>query len=120
KMIVAGLLTGAMTTMALATASSGLKAGEAVSPFEPTHVSGPLKGTNSCPPCTYGILPQVQVWVNADNPENVEAIAKLLNDESASKKAAKLQTFLIFVTDGKDASLKERLEKLGQKAGGNV
>ena len=29
---------------------SGLAVGEMVTPFHPQHVSGPLKGTDECPP----------------------------------------------------------------------
>jgi hypothetical protein len=29
---------------------SGLNVGEMVTPFHPQHVTGPLKGTDACPP----------------------------------------------------------------------
>jgi hypothetical protein len=122
KIIVVSMLAASFAAVALAkTANSGLRAGEFVTPFEPTHVTGPLKGTNSCPPCTYGVLPQVQVWVNADKAENVAALAKLLNDATEAKKDAKLRTFVIFVTDSKHTSaLKDYLPKLAERVGNSV
>jgi hypothetical protein len=78
---------------------SGLKIGEMVSAFDPHHITGPLKGTNSCPPCTYGNRPAVQVWVNGDDSANIEAMAKLLDKEAAAMKNAELKTFMIVVTE---------------------
>lgn len=91
-------MTAAMAAIAAAP-TSGLKVGEMVSAFHPTHVSGPHKGTDACPPCTYGNLPQVQVWVNGDDAANVTEIARVLNQNTIERKSAKLKTFVIFVTD---------------------
>lgn len=87
-------------------ANSGLNVGETVSAFHPTHVAGPHKGTKACPPCTYGMLPQVQVWLNNDSPENAAAIAKTLQGTMEAHKDSKLKTFMIFVAPGSDTDAK--------------
>ena len=92
-------MAAALAAIAATPANSGLKVGEMVSAFHPQHVSGPHKGTDACPPCTDGNRPQVQVWVNADDAANVTEIARLLNENTISKKGAKLKTFVIFLTD---------------------
>ncbi len=75
---------------------SGLNVGEMVTPFHPTHVSGPHKGTDACPPCTYGNKPQVQVWVNEDSDANVMAISQALSTQVTSSKTD-LKAFVIKV-----------------------
>ena len=35
---------------ALTGVESGLNVGDMVTPFNPTHIAGPDKGTNKCPP----------------------------------------------------------------------
>ena len=76
----------AIPVMATAPATSGLEVGEMVTPFHPTHVSGPDAGTDTCPPCKYGNRPQVQVWTNMDAPENVMGLAKHLSAKVDSSK----------------------------------
>ncbi len=88
----------ALAVPALASLTSGLNVGQQVSAFHPTHVAGPHKGTDACPPCTYGMQPQVQVWVNGDSEANISAIAKVLNDRSQWKGTG-LKPFIIFVSD---------------------
>jgi hypothetical protein len=80
---------------------SGLAIGEMVTPFHPKHVSGPLKGTDSCPPCTYGDRPAVQVWVNGDDPKNVAEITKWLSSAVTKYNKAEFKAFVIVLTDGK-------------------
>ncbi len=114
------LAMGTLSAIALTPANSGLKVGEMVSAFHPSHVTGPHKGTDACPPCTYGNLPQVQVWVNGDSPENVAAVAKLLNQTMAEKKASKLKGFVIFLTtDGQTKTTASMIEGLATKTGVN-
>lgn len=103
KAVVLLSMTAAMAAFAVAP-NSGLKVGEMVSAFHPQHVSGPHKGTDACPPCTYGNLPQVQVWVNGDDAANVTEIARVLNQNTIERKNAKLKTFVIFVTDNPKAT----------------
>lgn len=99
---------------------SGLKVGEMVSAFHPKHVSGPHKGTDACPPCTYGNRPQVQVWVNGDNPENVAKIAKRLNAAVNAKKSKELKAFVIVLTDSdKVNETKLAIETIAGKTNAN-
>lgn len=92
------ILVAALALPVLANApDSGLKVGELTSAFEPHHVSGPDKGTDTCPVCKYGDRPAVQVWVNGDEPENVVAIAKDLDNKMASSKA-EFRAFVVYLT----------------------
>lgn len=77
---------------------SGLKVGEMVSAFHPTHIAGPDKGTDTCPPCKYGNRPAVQVWTNGDDAENVVALANNLN-ERVTKSAHEFRGFVINLTE---------------------
>jgi protocatechuate 3,4-dioxygenase beta subunit len=100
KQILAGVLFTSLGVTALAGAlSSGLRVGDNVSPFEPTHVTGPDKGTQTCPVCKYGATPAVQVWVNGDSIKNVVPIAKELN---AKVEGSKFRAFIVFLIDPKD------------------
>src|ERR1019366_6995653 len=53
---------------------SGVAKGGVLSAFEPYHVSGADKNTETCPVCKYPTNPAVQVWVNTDDAKNVAAI----------------------------------------------
>jgi len=49
-------------------------------------------------------VPQIQVWINNDNPENVEKLVKTLDDSVTSNKDKRLKAFVIVVTsDSKKA-----------------
>lgn len=72
--------------IALGALQSGLKVGDTVTPFHPTHLSGPDKGTDTCPPCKYGNRPAVQAWFHMDSEANMTAIARELNSAVASSK----------------------------------
>jgi len=117
----AAILVAAVSVTAFAmrgAVESGLKVGEMVSAFHPNHVSGPHKGTDTCPPCTYGNMPQVQVWVNGDDSKNVEAIAKLLDTRVGDWKKSKLKAFVIFVTDSaNNAATTKNIEDIASKTG---
>jgi len=102
-------------------AESGIKVGEYVSAFHPHHISGPHKGTDACPPCTYGALPAVQVWVNGDDIANVEKVAKLLNDRVGDWNKSKFKAFFIFVTDGaKKADTTKMIETVVGKVNAKI
>lgn len=77
--------------------TSGLNVGEMVTPFHPTHLSGPDKGTDTCPPCKYGARPAVQVWNNGDAEANIGEIAKVLSAEVKDSKS-ELKGFIINLT----------------------
>src|SRR5438552_1419506 len=57
---------------------SGVERGGMLSPFRPTHVTGPDRGTRTCPVCTDSGSPVVQVWVNTDDDKNVRALVACL------------------------------------------
>ncbi len=88
----------AIPVVALAPKSvtSGLEVGEVVTPFHPNHVSGPHKGTDACPPCTYGNRPQVQIWVHGDKVADVMKFAQVLDKKMAADDQFK--GFVIFLT----------------------
>jgi hypothetical protein len=119
KIFGTALMGAAFALTALASGpDSGLNVGEGVTPFNPKHVTGPNKGSNACPPCTYGARPQVQVWVNGDNMRNVVDIAKLLNDSVKEMKASELKAFVIFLVDKEKAGeLEAMLPKLAERIG---
>ncbi len=85
---------------------SGLRVGETVTPFHPTHVTGPLKGTDKCPPCTYGARPQVQVWMNGHDTKNLVYITRLLDREMKANAKSELQAFVIVLTDTPEETAK--------------
>lgn len=123
KFVGAAVLVAAVsvTAFALNSVDSGLKVGDFVSAFHPTHVAGPFKGTDTCLPCTYGKMPQVQVWVNGDDEKNVEAIAKLLEKRTGEWKKSNLKTLVIFVTDGANkAATAKKIEAIAPRVGNNV
>ncbi|HRF59269.1 MAG TPA: hypothetical protein PLH94_05065 [Fimbriimonadaceae bacterium] len=98
KLLSSSIALGVLALAAFATnANSGLSVGEKVSAFHPTHVSGPLKDSTNCFPCTFKNRPQVQVWVNGDSMENVAAIAKMLDAKMRDDREFK--ALIVFVTN---------------------
>lgn len=116
KFLTTAVMASAFAVAAFAS-DSGLKVGEMVSAFHPSHVSGPHKGTDACPPCTYGNLPMVQVWVNGDDMANVINISKSLEKAVESKKGAQFKAFVIVLTD--QAKVKETAKALEAAADKN-
>jgi protocatechuate 3,4-dioxygenase beta subunit len=103
------------------TVDSGLKIGDFVSAFHPNHVTGPHKGTDTCPPCTYGKLPAVQAWANGDDSKNVEAIARLLDRKVGNWNKSEFKAFMIFVTDeSKKADTAKKIEEVAGKSGAKI
>ena len=86
---------GALGSAALA--KSGLRPGESVTAFTPTHVTGADAGTKTCPVCKYGKTPAVQVWVNGDSMENVAKIADVLEASIKMEGTDKLKAFVIYI-----------------------
>ena len=90
----------AVPALAMNGVDSGLGVGEMVPAFQPHHLSGPDKDTNTCPVCTYGALPAVQVWLNSNaTPEDITAFAKLLDKAATTHKKAEFKAFVINLTD---------------------
>lgn len=96
---------------------SGLQAGDMVSAFEPSHVTGPDAGTTTCPVCKYGKTPAVQVWVNGDKIENVAKIADALEAAIKMEGSDKLKGFIIFIkpTSMTEDALKGQLKMVADK-----
>ncbi|MFI5385455.1 MAG: hypothetical protein ACHQ50_04965 [Fimbriimonadales bacterium] len=46
------------------------------------------------------MVPQVQVWINNDDPTNVDKLTKSLDEAILVNKNARFMAFVIFVTDG--------------------
>lgn len=116
KALYASLFASAAVAAMAFAVDSGLKPGENVTPFHPTHVSGPLAKTDKCFPCTFQNRPQVQVWVNGDDMDNVASIAKTLNTAMGSNKDFK--GLVVFLTDGANKSkLNEKIAKAAATPG---
>ena len=95
----AALAVFAIPAVAMNGVESGLNVGETVTPFNPTHISGPDKGTDNCPPCTYGDRPAIQVWLSPkESAENVEAFAKAISEAVKTHKESEFKGFLINLT----------------------
>ncbi len=104
---------------AMAGPTSGLKLGEFASAFEPHHVSGADKGTDTCPVCKYGLLPGVLVWVNGEHPEQAIPLAKTLDAKLSKVGTDRLRAFFVFYNPGtKSASqYKADVAAMAAKAG---
>jgi len=96
--------------------ASGLNPGENVTPFHPTHVSGPLAGKKACFPCTFQNRPQVQVWVNGDDAKNVTAIATELQKQIDANKKSEFKAMVVWVTND-EAGATETIKNLVAKTG---
>ena len=115
---------GALAVLALAGFSksldSGLKVGETVFSFNPHHVTGPLKGTDSCPPCTYGNRPMVQAWVNGPDETTITSLAKSLDADMTAHADKQLKTFVIvLVNKDQIPSTESLLTSIAKKTGCN-
>ncbi|WP_197528725.1 YceI family protein [Aeoliella mucimassa] len=89
---------------------SGLAVGQSVEPWTPMHVSGPDKGTRTCPLCTYLARPAIVVFAKdgATTEKLVADVEKLL----AKHQSAELKGFVAVL----DAS-PGRLETLATEQG---
>jgi hypothetical protein len=98
------LFGSALAAVALAGGvNSGLNKGEDITPFHPSHFAGPLANSTSCFPCTFQNRPQVQVWVNGDNPANVAKIAKSLSAAMKANQKSEFKALVVFVAEGATA-----------------
>ena len=97
------MIAGFAAVMAVAAPGGGLKKGEAVTPFHPKHLAGPLAGSTDCFPCTFQNRPQVQVWVNGDSLTNVAGIAGTLSSAMKTYKAKEFKGLVVFLTTPKNA-----------------
>jgi len=114
----AALAAFAVPVIAMRTVESGLKAGESVTPFHPSHVSGPLAGTKNCFPCTFQARPAVQIWVNGETDENIIALAKSLQMNIDSHKDAEFKAMIVMVGMSTDCTAcNGHLTKIAEKSG---
>jgi hypothetical protein len=99
KKSVLGFTIAAVGFAALAAAAptSGLKAGEGIAAFHPTHLVGPLANSEKCFPCTFQNRPQVQVWVNGDSMDNVVKIAKNLEKAVEANKSKEFKAMIVML-----------------------
>ncbi len=103
-------------TALAASLTSGLTKGQDVSPFHPKHVVGALANSEKCFPCTYKNRPQVQVWVNGDDVNNVLAIAKELNNAQNTFSGKEFKALVVFIApESKQAALKKTLVDAAKK-----
>ena len=79
-------------------ASSGLQPGEFCPAFEPTHVSGPDGGTNTCPVCKYGARPAVQIWLAPDAKDQAAKFATALEPAVTAHKDKDMKAFIVMMT----------------------
>jgi protocatechuate 3,4-dioxygenase beta subunit len=82
------------------TPASGLRPGEQVEPWNPVHVTGPDRGTNLCPVCTYLEKPVVVVF--AKDTANTNALASRLEPLARKHRAAGLRVVVAVVEIGPD------------------
>ena len=87
----------AVAAVAMAAPKSGLKAGEGITPFHPTHIVGPLADSTKCFPCTYQNRPQIQAWVNGDSMDNVIKMAKGLEKAVEANKSRELKAMIVMI-----------------------
>lgn len=77
--------------------NSGVDKGATLSPFSPTHVTGPDKGTQTCPICRYPTNPAVQIWINGDSDKNVAALVSALEKDTRQNARARLKAFVVLI-----------------------
>jgi protocatechuate 3,4-dioxygenase beta subunit len=77
--------------------------------FMPSHITGPQRGSTACPLCTYGLVPQVQIWVEDDQLRAGIALAKeidkaLVAEKPSSEKSSAGYLIVSRSKEGKAAS----------------
>jgi hypothetical protein len=80
--------------------ASGLRPGEQVEPWNPIHVTGPDRGTNQCPVCTYLEKPVVVVF--AKDTTNTAELATRLEPLASEYRTAGLRVVVAVVDIGPD------------------
>jgi hypothetical protein len=83
---------------------SGLQPGDQVEPWNPLHVSGPDRGTNICPVCTYLEKPVVVVF--AKNSPNTAGLLPRLEALARNYQKAGLRV-VVAITDAGSDRVKE-------------
>lgn len=99
--------------------SSGVEIGASLPAYNPQHVTGPDKDTNTCPVCKYPRNPSVQAWIHTDDEKNVKALVKELEKIAKANPDAKFKPFVVFVNGNRESGevLGTRLREMGKKLG---
>ncbi len=97
--------------------NSGVEKGGMLSAFHPKHISGPDKKTSTCPVCKYPQNPAVQIWVNNDDPQNVETLVNTLEKSLKANSDKKMKAFVIYLNPTKKSAktLTSDLEGVARK-----
>lgn len=98
--------------------SSGIEKGGALPAFNPTHVTGPDRDSNTCPVCRYPTNPAVQAWINTDDEKNVVALASALEKTARANAQQKLKVFVVFMNPNREPAegIAGRLARIGAAA----
>lgn len=107
----------ALVAMASAVqADVGLKVGANVPAYDLWHVTGPDKGTETCPVCTYVNRPMVQVFVRTSDPNGVRHL--IAEVDRAARINDRFRGFVVFLTTPKqDASMRRKLAAFSMATG---
>jgi hypothetical protein len=87
--------------VAFAAVNSGLAVGESVSPFHPKHVTGALKGSTACFPCTFKNRPQVQAWLNNPDEATINAFAMAIDKAMVNNEDKEFKGMVVVIADKK-------------------
>lgn len=115
--LAAGILAASFVMARPDTPSSGVGKGASLPAYNPAHVTGPDKGTSTCPVCKYPKNPAVQVWINTDSEKNVALLAAELEKLSRQYADKKLKVFVVFVNRDREnaETVAGRLKQMGDK-----
>jgi len=99
--------------------ASGVEKGAALPAYHPAHVTGPDKGTSTCPVCKYPRNPAVQAWINSDDDKNVAALVAALEKVAKANADARFKAFVVFANPKREAAdaISARLKRIGDKLG---
>ena len=111
----------ALTALAAEKLDSGLKVGDNAPAFDPTHVSGPDRGTTACPMCKYGDGQGVMIWLNTDDLTDATTIATRFEREIQAKGAENMRAFIMYMNPGgkSEKEVKKMLTDFTSAAGLN-
>lgn len=97
--------------------NSGLAVGAGAPAFDPYHISGKAKGTNTCPMCKYGAKTDgLMVWIN-DDLKNYEKMLSFLEAQYLTKNPNNWKTFIVFMNPKREneSLLKQKLVEYTKK-----
>ncbi|MCW5935962.1 MAG: hypothetical protein KIT11_01475 [Fimbriimonadaceae bacterium] len=84
--------------------------------FMPAHLTGPQAGKEACPLCVYGLVPQLQVWVQEASLDQGLEIADLADKAAVSNDTLKLTPYLVIVpSSGTELAAKTKGKILAKK-----